>query len=123
MDCLAEELCRLNSPYLKRPILSFSRQRFDRIDRVSVVTRNVPIGWIEKFGLIEVFHAGVERNAPGAFLLAGGAVCVEWQTGAQGLNRESHQEALRGIGGKGVAIGLSEVASNSSFAIKSRFLR
>ena len=98
-------------------------KRFEIVYRVVRITGKIPIRWITKFGFVEgEIHAGVSEEAPG-FLLARRAVCVERQTGAQGLNRESHQEALRGIGGKGVAIGLSEVASNSSFAIKSRFLR
>ena len=47
-------------------------KRFDRIDRVRVITGGIPIRWIEKFGLVEVFHAGVSKK-----LLARSGAIVE----------------------------------------------
>src|ERR1700716_3135554 len=37
-------------------------KRFDRIDRMGVIGCCVPIRWVKKFGLVEVFHAGVEQK-------------------------------------------------------------
>jgi hypothetical protein len=52
------------------------RKRFEIVDRVVRITGKIPIRWVKKFGLVEVFHAGVSEEAPG-FLLARGAVRVE----------------------------------------------
>src|SRR5258708_37953594 len=48
-------------------------KRFDRIDRVGRITGKIPIGWVKKFGLVEVFHAGVSKK-----LLARSGAIVEW---------------------------------------------
>jgi hypothetical protein len=48
------------------------RKRFDRIDRVGRITGDIPIGWVLKFGFVEVFHAGVSKK-----LLARSGAIVE----------------------------------------------
>jgi hypothetical protein len=47
-------------------------KRFDLIDRVCVITGQIPIRWIEKFGLVvEVFHAEVSKGAGFPFITCG----------------------------------------------------
>jgi hypothetical protein len=50
-------------------------KRFDRIDRMRGIAGNVPIRWVKKFGLVEVFHAGVSKK-----LLSRPGAIVEWPT-------------------------------------------
>ena len=48
-------------------------KRFDRIDRMGVIGCCVPIRWVKKFGLVEVFHAGVSKSGGFPFSTWGGA--------------------------------------------------
>ena len=42
--------------------ISLGDNRFKDVNGVRVIGGSVPTGWVLKFGLVEVFHAGVSKS-------------------------------------------------------------